>query len=386
MTLKRARAAASCLTRALVALAVLAVGTGAAAGSATAQVEAPQRGTLFATVWMDIGDVVGVDMSPGFVGAVDSYNARSDNETAVSVAVAGSVVSLTAAAEGVAFIEVTATNSGGSLSQWIGVVSQAAPARLADEATANTGDDAEEGSVTGGDTQPLEIAVVAPAYCWGWQVEGMTGGWEWQGITVVSRSEAGRFDLSYSVIGGKPPYTATSLDAAESSTSQSGVLSLTCGVPAPGTGEGSERTYFHWRSGPVTVTATVTDANGTTVSAEVVVHVSSTTASVDNGDGTESSVIQVPGLTDPGKSYVLGSPHAWTLVTLAPSLDLRFERLDSEGIAHFADRVNGWEVRLDWVTGAEVGRLSGIVPETNPLVVRTYPIVSGGEMEEMSPE
>ena len=366
-------------------VAVVAAGTGIAAGSASAEVEAPERGEPFATVWMTVGDVVEVDVLPGFVGPVDSYSARSDNEAAVHASAAGSLVSLTANAAGVAFIEVTASNDAGDLAQWIGAVSAAAPTTLVDEVTANTDGDAEEGSVTGDETQPLEIAVVAPAYCWGWQVGEMTGGWEYQGITVVSRSEAGRFDLSYSVIGGKSPYTVTSPDAAESSTSQSGVLSLACGVPAPGTGEGSERTYFHWRSGPVTVTVTVTDADGTTARAEVIVHVSTGLITVDNGDGTESWVIHVPGLADPGKSYVVGSPYAWTLLTLAPSLELRFERLDTEGIAHFADRLNGWEVQLDWDTGMEVGRTSGAVPETDPLVVRTFPILSPGQMEDMEP-
>ena len=364
---------------------MLAAATGLGVDTAGAQVEAPQRGAPFAAVWMTVGDVREINLSPGFTGVVDAYRARSDNEEAVSVSVTGSIVSLTANAAGVAFIEVTAGNDAGDLAQWIGAVSAAAPTTLVDEVTANTGGDAEEGSVTGGETQPLEIAVVAPAYCWGWQVGEMTGGWEYQGITVVSRSEAGRFDLSYSVIGGESPYTVTSPDAAESSTSPSGVLSLACGVPAPGTGEGRERTYFHWRSGPVTVTVTVTDADGTTARAEVIVHVSAGLLTVDNGDGTESWVIHVPGLADPGKSYVVGSPYAWTLLTLAPSLELRFERLDTEGIAHFADRLHGWEVRLDWDTGMEVGRTSGAVPDTDPLVVRTIPILSPGQMEGMDP-
>ena len=125
MTHRRARAAASALTRALVAVAVLAVGTGAAAGSASAQVEASQRGAPFAVVWMTVGDVVVVDVSSGFVGPIDSYSARSDNAGTVLPSTAGSIVSLTAVGEGVAFVEVTATNAGGSLSQWIGVVSAA---------------------------------------------------------------------------------------------------------------------------------------------------------------------------------------------------------------------------------------------------------------------
>ena len=385
MTRSRSRAYACRAARALVGLVVLAAATGLGVDTAGAQVEAPQRGEPFAVVWMAVGDVREINLSPGFTGIVDSYRARSDNEEAVSVSVAGSIVSLTAEAAGVAFIEVTASNDADDLAQWIGAVSAAAPTTLVDEMAADTEGDAGEGSVTGGETQPLEIAVVAPAYCWGSQVEEMIGGREHEGITVVSRSEVERFDLSYSVIGGESPYTVTSPDAAESSTSQSGVLSLACGVPAPGTGEGSERTYFHWRSGPVTVAVIVTDADGTTARAEVIVHVSSGLITVDNGDGTESWVIHVPGLADPGKSYVVGSPYAWTLLTLAPSLELRFDRLDTEGIAHFADRLNGWQVQLDWDTGMEVGRTSGAVPGTDPLVVRTTPILSPGQMDGMDP-
>ena len=176
MTRSHSRAYACRAARALVGLVVLAAATGLGVDTAGAQVEAPQRGAHFAAVWMAVGDVREINLSPGFVGAVDSYSARSDNEEAVSVSVTGSIVSLTANAAGVAFIEVTAGNDAGDLAQWIGAVSAAAPTTPADEVTANTDGDAEEGSVTGGETQPLEIAVVAPAYCWGWQVGEMTGG------------------------------------------------------------------------------------------------------------------------------------------------------------------------------------------------------------------
>ena len=72
MTRTRAKAGASRVAGAIVAFAVLAVSTGAAAG---AQVEAPQRGEPFAVVWMTVGGVVEVDVSSGFVGSIEAYSA-----------------------------------------------------------------------------------------------------------------------------------------------------------------------------------------------------------------------------------------------------------------------------------------------------------------------
>ncbi len=108
------------------ALAALAASWALAGDAVSAQVEPPGRGEPIETVWFSVGDVREVDMSAAFVGPVDSYTATSDNEAAVSVSLAGSVVSLTAAGAGVAFVEVRAVNEGGSVSQWIGVVSTAA--------------------------------------------------------------------------------------------------------------------------------------------------------------------------------------------------------------------------------------------------------------------
>ena len=385
---RRARAAAGSLTRALVALAVVAVGTGATTGSVGAQVGAPQRGAPFATVWMNVGEVMEVEMSPGFVGAVDSYSARSDNETAVRASTAGSTVSLAAVAEGAAFIEVTATNDDGSLSQWIGVVSQATPTTPASDGADAQAEDNGGGETTPAeettpaqDPAPLSIVLASRAFCHASHAEVMGSEGESERI---DRSLVTSFDLAYSVIGGRPPYVVTSPDGVEPASLPSGELRLACAVPAAGTGSGDGREYYRRRPGATAFALNVSDADGITARAEVVVHVSAGTTYVNNGDGTVSELLNVPGLANPGPSYVLGTPTTWTLVALVPGLDLRFDRLDSEGIAHFADTAHGWEIRLDWVTGAEVGRTAGATPDSNPLIVHTRPVSRPEDAEMMS--
>ena len=208
---------------------------------------------------------------------------------------AGSIVSLTAVTAGVAFVEVTATNDAGSVSQWIGVV--AAAAAEGDDDAANEAAPSDSGAARDGDEAAVESGV---------------------------------------------------------------------------------------DSSPLAIAVEVSDAAGETASATVIVQTASGSFGVDNGDGTLTMWVDVPGIAQPGHTYVLGTPTAWTRVTLAPSLALQFEQLDLEGIAHFADRELGWEVRLDWVTGSEVGRTTGVVPETNPAILRTEVIRPSTEMSAAS--
>ena len=361
----------------------------------SAQVEAPQRGEPFAIMRLAIGDVSEFDVSAAFVGIVDSYTARSDNEAAVSAAATGSAVTLTALAGGIAFVEVTATNDAGSVEQWIGVISEAAPeAETGDAAEdaqpdteAETGDAAEDAqpdteadsdsatatrSATVGGPSPLGIALVSRAYCWGWQITTMRLPHEEN--QPIERDEVGSFELSYSVVGGRAPYVVTSADGAEAMHSASGVLQMACGVPWSGTGAGSDRRYQPYGTGPVTFTAQVRDADGATASAEVTVRVADGTTFIDNGDGTQSEVLQVFDLAQPGHTYTLGTPAASTLIILVPGLDLRFASLNEDGIARFVDVDRGWEVQVDWATGDAVSLVRGVLPETNPLFLRVEPI------------
>ena len=400
MTRTRAKAGASRVAGAIVAFAVLAVSTGAAAG---AQVEAPQRGEPFAVVWMTVGGVVEVDVSSGFVGSIESYSARSDNAGTVLLSTAGSIVSLTAVGEGVAFVEVTATNAGGSLSQWIGVVSAAgAPPTATGDGQDVVGPPADESTIPdddppadsaplaaddprADDASPLGIAVAAPAFCYAPKAGEMHEEGFDSDSALADRARVGKFDLSYSVVGGRPPFVIASPSLGGTTSARSGVLELACAYPAPRVAESTSQQYYEFRVGPVTLAIEVSDADGQTARAELVVHMSTGTVRVNNADGTESAVLEVLGLTDPGRSYVLGTPTAWTLVALAPGLNIRFERLDTEDVAHFADPDTGWEVRLDWITGTEVGRTAGAIPETNPLILGTWQIPNDDDVRDMSP-
>ena len=372
---------------ALVGLGVLAAGSALAGGAAIAQVEPPRRGEPIETVWFSVGDVREVDVSTAFAGSVNSYTATSDNEAAVKASAAGSIVSLTAVTAGVAFVEVTATNDAGSVSQWIGVVAAAAAegdddaaneAAPSDSGAARDGDEAAVES--GVDSSPLAIALVAQAYCQ--ESDRAMMSTEERAIFRIEPSAVARFGVTYAVIGGQPPYAVTSPDAVETASGPSGVLQVACAVPDRAT-EGGNRLYLG-DGGALAIAVEVSDAAGETARATVIVQTASGSFGVDNGDGTLTMWVQVPGIAQPGHTYVLGTPTAWTRVTLAPSLALQFEQLDLEGIAHFADRELGWEVRLDWVTGAEVGRTTGVVPETNPAILRTEVIRPSTEMSAAS--
>ena len=377
---------------ALAALAALAASWALAGDAVSAQVEPPGRGEPIETVWFSVGDVREVDMSAAFVGPVDSYTATSDNEAAVSVSLAGSVVSLTAAGAGVAFVEVRAVNEGGSVSQWIGVVSTAAAeeddgvvddgvvdddeneATPSDNGSARNGDETavEAGAVS----SPLAIALVAQAYCQGSAEDMMTE--EERENFRIEPSAVARFGVTYAVIGGEPPYAVTSPDVVETASGPSGVLQVACAVPDPASSDG-DRLYLGGARA-LAIAVEVSDAAGETASATLIVRMARGTTYLDNGDGTSTESVFVPGIAQPGHTYVLATPSAWVRIRLAPSLALRFEQLDEEGIAHFADRELGWEVRLDWITGAEVGRTTGVVPETNPAILGIHVIYPSAEM------
>ena len=382
------RAVARLPTCALVGLSVLALGAGAFAGAAGAQIEAPQRGAPFEAVWMDVGDVAEVDISPGFVGVVDSYRASSQDDTAVSFSITGSILSLRAVAVGVAFIEITASNTAGSTRQWIGVASGIPrPTAVARAAPADqhrgAADDSATTAVSGSDeSQPLGIALAAQAFCHGSHTEELRPIGIDPSTAFVGRDQVSGFRLSYSVVGGQPPYAISSPAATGAVSDPSGLLDVACAIPAPLVGEGNAQRYYHYRTGPTASVVEVRDAAGTLVSAEAAIHVSDS-VSVLHDDGSSSRVLRVPGLENPAGSYVLATPTASTLVTLAPGLDIRFERLDTEGIAHFADRNYGWQIRIDWLTGREVGRTTGTIPDINPLIVDTYPPSDGDDTEEM---
>lgn len=376
----------------LAALAALAASWALAGDAVSAQVEPPRRGEPIETVWFSVGDMREVDLSTAFVGSVNAYTATSDNEAAVSVSWAGSAVSLTAEGAGVAFVEVRAFNEGGSVSQWIGAVSTAAAEEddgVVDDGVVDDGENeatpSDNGSARNGDetavdvgavSSPLAIALVAQAYCQGSADEMMTD--EESAIFRIEPSAVARFGVTYAVIGGQPPYSVTSPEAAETASGPSGALQVACAVPDPASSDG-DRLYLGGARA-LAIDVEVSDAAGETASATLIVQMASGRTYLDNGDGTSTESVFVPGIAQPGHTYVLATPSAWVRIRLAPSLALRFEQLDEEGIAHFADRELGWEVRLDWITGAEVGRTTGVVPETNPAILGIHVIYPSAEM------
>ena len=387
MTVRRVQLSGRQVVGGLAALAALAASWALAGDAVSAQVEPPRRGEPIETVWFSVGDMREVDISTAFVGSVDAYTATSDNEAAVSVSWAGSAVSLTAEGAGAAFVEVRAFNEGGSVSQWIGAVSTAAAeedegavdddeneAAPPDNGSARNGD--EMAVEAGGVSSPLAITLVAQAYCLPTDVNMMSE--EESAIFRIEPSAVARFGVTYAVIGGQPPYSVTSPEAAETASGPSGVLQVACAVPDPAT-DGGNRLYLA-DAGALAIAVEVSDATGETASVTLIVQMASGTTYLDNGDGTLTEWVSVPGIAQPGHTYVLGTPTAWARVTLAPSLALRFEQLDQEGIAYFADRELGWEVRVDWITGAEVGRTTGVVPETNPAILGIHVIYPSAEM------
>ena len=217
-----------------------------------------------------------VDISTAFVGSVDAYTATSDNEAAVSVSWAGSAVSLTAEGAGAAFVEVRAFNEGGSVSQWIGAVSTAAAeedegavdddeneAAPPDNGSARNGD--EMAVEAGGVSSPLAITLVAQAYCLPTDVNMMSE--EESAIFWIEPSAVARFGVTYAVIGGQPPYSVTSPEAAETASGPSGVLQVACAVPDPAT-DGGNRLYLA-DAGALAIAVEVSDATGETASATV---------------------------------------------------------------------------------------------------------------------
>ena len=394
----RREAGSSRLGAALAVVGVLAAVLALDGGAVNAQLGPPQRDEPLAAVWLSVGEVREVDVSAAFSGLVDSYTASSDNTAAVGVSVTGSVVRLTSVAAGVAFVEVRAGNAGGSASQWIGVVSRAA--EVGDEDLAPDSGNADEMLPLEDDDQPSDagviqdndgagpvpgavapspaIALVSQAWCFTWEMHGMFMP-DTDELPPLDRNEVERFSLSFWVVGGRPPYVVTSPDAHAPVSSAAGVLRIACGIPTSSSANPGERAYLPRDAGPLTITVSVTDADGATGSAEVVVVMSPGALSFLRDDGVCREIVEVPGMEKPGHTYVLGTSSVWTLVTLAPSLDLRFEGLDGNGIATFADRETGWEIRLDWLTGAEVSRTVGEFPGTDPTILsERRPTLGGG--------
>lgn len=264
------------------------------------------------------GRVLEVDVSALFTGIVDAYAVESSEESVLSVSVSASRVVLRGESAGTATVTVVARTGTATASQSFPVTVEA--------------------------PEPLRIAVVAQSAC---LLEGddmMPDGAE--GPSSYGPSGVTRIAVFYTVIGGRGPYAITSPDASQTATRPRGVLAEACAVRETGP-DGVERV-------PDTpdevvdkvVRVRVTDADGATASAEVVLE------SVDysNFTGCPEAHLSLK------QSYVLGTANAWTILTLPAGLELRLEGLDADGVARFVDATTGSTVRVDWETATEVAR------------------------------
>ena len=360
------------------------------AGAISAALEPPRKGQALEFMWLTVGDVRELDVSAAFAGSVDSYTATSSNETVVGVSVAGSVVELSASAAGSASVEVRASNAAGSASQRFNVLTLAARPGRSDSARetgvedsardTGAGDDmlpldgeeppggaqavdspqaGAEPPVVGSDSQPLRIVLSSFAYC---RVErpGEVRSYD-DPDPVRSRHEVARFGVNYAVFGGRGPYVVSSPHALSGSTDESGVLQMACANPDP---DAAGPVYRLDLYNPIDVRVEVTDADGTTASASMVVGRIVATRYIDHGDGTVSVLPRVLRVENPENDYVVATPAAWSLVTLLPNVDLRFAGLSTGGVARFADATGGSEVWVDWTTAAETDRRIVVTADT----------------------
>ena len=221
----------------------------------------------------------------------------------------------------------------------------------------STGDQAQEaaggdgGSTPGDAPRPLSIVLSSWAYC---VVErpGDVRSYD-DPDPVRDRSEVARFGVNYTVFGGRGPYVITSPHASSVTTDEAGVLPMACANPDPDVEGPVYRVDLY---NPIDVSATVTDADGATASASMVVGRVVARRYVDHGDGTVTVLPRVLRVENPENNYVVATSTAWTLVTLLPNVDLRFVSLSADGIAHFADAGGGSEVWVDRTTATETYR------------------------------
>ena len=373
---------------ALAGIIALAVSSMVPGGAASAQELLPPRATSMAVVlevvWFSVGETQDVDVSSAFVGEVDSYTASSNNPAAVSVSVAGSVLSLTAVGPGIAYVEVSAVNAAGSASQWIGLVAQRARAAeedstegaadsptedstesstedSADSPTEDSTESSEDQSSEAASESSLAITLSSRAYCAAERPGDVPGRDPGDADPTRDRNEVVRFAVNYTVIGGRGPYTVTSPHASNSASAVSEALQIACANPDPA---GAASGYRLDTYDPVDVVIEVTDSTGATADAEMRVELGLGTRKVNHGGNMRSFEPWVAGMERPEDNYVIATPSTSTLVTLVPNVDLRFVELSEDGVIHYADAGGGSEVWLNWTTGAIVNSVVVVTDET----------------------
>jgi hypothetical protein len=273
--------------------------------------EAPRTANTPLARTIAVGGELDIDVADAFTGIIATYTAASDNAGVATTSVDGSTVTLVGVAEGTATVTLAAANAAGRAAVDLPVTVQAA-----DE---------------------LTVAVAAPSHCLGSEGTLAPGG---------GRRGVGSMDVTYHVTGGAGPYTITSPDAPDvTRTVPTGTLTVSCaqrGVDLSSVGPEVNVV----EAGPRTLTLVVTDNTAATASANIGIEVAEDAYTTEyNG-----------GLMHPGRTYVLGNPDEWVLLTLPEGLTLRFTGLSEHKLAHFTELTTGTEIVLDWTTGAEISR------------------------------
>ncbi len=257
-----------------------------------------------------VGEELPVHVADAFSGVIRHYRATSNAPSIVTVGVDGPKVTLAGAAAGTATVTLQAVNDAGAAAQTLAVTVKV--------------------------PQELAVAVNAPSHCLGSEGTLAPGG---------GRRGVGTIRLTYHVTGGAPPYTVTSPDSPDTAAEPTGALTVPCsrrGVDLATAGLDVNVV----EAGPRTLTVTATDNTGATTSADIRVEVAEDAYTTEyNG-----------GLMHPGRTYVLGTPDQWVLLTLPEGLTLRFEGLSEHNTARFTEPATGAELVLEWTTGKEVSR------------------------------
>ena len=290
-------------------------------GAARTPVAPPQATSAeLAAVRLAVGATVDVDVSAGFTGTVDRHIVVPDDAAVVtSDRNTRETIQLTGLAAGATGVRVVAVNNGG-------IAARTLP-------------------VTVTDPTRVAITATAPTHC-------LTG--EGTPITVgnnTGRTGIATIDITYTITDGTPPYTITSPDALATATTTepTGTLTATCARTGLNPNNIAP-TANAVESGPKTITLTITDTNQRTHTTELTVEIVEDAYTTEYNGGTLQA----------GKTYVIGEPDQWTLITLPQGLILQFDGVTAvEGeyqTAYFRDTVSESEIGLDWHTGSEVFR------------------------------
>ena len=283
---------------------------------------APQTANPPVARTIAVGEELPIHIADAFSGIIATYGAASNNTTVATVSVDGPVVTLTGVAAGTATVTLGAANTAGRATATLPVTVQA--------------------------PEELTIAVAAPSHCLGSEGTRAPGG---------GRRGVGHIDVTYTVTGGAGPYLITSPDTTQTATEPTGTLTISCAQRGIDLTTATPDVNVV-EAGPRTVTITATDNTGTTASVNIGIEIAEDAYTTEYNNGQMHE----------GKTYVLGTPDDWVLITLPQGLTLQFAGLSEHNMAHFTEPTTGAEILLDWTTGTELGRTIPTTPTITALL------------------